>query len=164
MPPISSRSSLDLVFLTETKINSCRWDFFKIKLKFDECFVVESLGRSGGVALLWKMEICVLIQSFCKSHINACIKTQNPNSLASKILKAKYFPKSGFFNAKPKSNASFIWRSLKAARQLLEETLMWKIGNGESVRIWQDKWISKTIYLHFQNPNTSKYIRCTCKG
>lgn len=32
-----------------------------------------------------------------------------------------------------------------AAKQLLNEALIWKIGNGESVKIWKHKWIPKAF-------------------
>lgn len=64
---------------------------------------------------------------------------QNPNSLAAQTMKAEYFPTSDFLSAKLRNNASYIWRSSMVARNLLEEGLLWKIGNGELVRIWQDK-------------------------
>jgi hypothetical protein len=42
-----------LVFLMETKMNNKKIEFLRAKLKFDNMFVVESVGRSGGLAMLW---------------------------------------------------------------------------------------------------------------
>ncbi|XP_041023932.1 uncharacterized mitochondrial protein AtMg00310-like [Juglans microcarpa x Juglans regia] len=66
---------------------------------------------------------------------------QNPNSLAAQVLQLKYFPYSDFFNAKLGSSPSFLWRSLLVVRPLLQEGAIWRIGNGNSVRIWTDKWL-----------------------
>ena len=63
-----------------------------------------------------------------------------PNSLFSRIFKAKYFPWCSFFKAKLGSNPSYIWRSILAARKLLAASIQWKIGNGMSVNIWDDDW------------------------
>jgi exonuclease III len=51
----------DLVFLMETKICNKNMDFLRIKLKFDYIFVVDNVGRSGGLMLLWKKDINVEI-------------------------------------------------------------------------------------------------------
>ncbi len=63
-----------------------------------------------------------------------------PNSLFSRIFKAKYFPQCSFFKAKLGSNPSFIWHSILVARKLLVDGIRWKIGNGMSVNIWDDDW------------------------
>lgn len=42
--------------LIETKANASRLDNVKRMLDFDGCFVVEIVGRKGGLALLWKEE------------------------------------------------------------------------------------------------------------
>lgn len=66
---------------------------------------------------------------------------QRLDSLASKVLKLKYFPTTTLFQEKVGSRPSYIWRSIMATRQLVEERSMWMIGNGENVKIWKDKWI-----------------------
>ena len=63
-----------------------------------------------------------------------------PNSLFSRIFKAKYFPWCSFFKAKLGSNPSYIWQSILVARKLLATSIQWKIGNGMSVNIWDDDW------------------------
>lgn len=44
-----------------------------------------------------------------------------PNSLMSRVLKQKYFPKANLFQAKIPTNASWLWRSWTTARYLLQE-------------------------------------------
>jgi hypothetical protein len=65
---------------------------------------------------------------------------QHPNSLLATVLKGKYFPRDSL-QTKLGANPSFTWRNMLKARPLLEQGLMWRIGNGEQVRIWGDKWI-----------------------
>lgn len=64
-----------------------------------------------------------------------------PNSLVSKVLKAKHFPKHSVFTCKIHSNTSWIWQSIMAARDMVDKGLRRKIGNGKSTNIWVDKWI-----------------------
>ncbi|XP_073133915.1 uncharacterized protein [Henckelia pumila] len=66
---------------------------------------------------------------------------QNPSSLVARVLKARYFRHVDIMNAGVGNNPSFIWRSLIWSRGLLEEGIYWRIGDGSSVNIFQDKWI-----------------------
>ncbi|KAL0408314.1 UNVERIFIED_CONTAM: putative ribonuclease H protein [Sesamum radiatum] len=67
----------------------------------------------------------------------------NPNLLLSKILKARYFPKVDFMQAKKGYNSSYTWRSILEGRQVIEEGIKWRLGDGNSVRVWGDKWIPR---------------------
>lgn len=68
-----------LVFLMETKLNKGKMDAFRRRLKFDNCFTVESVGLSGGTTLLWQIEVDLCIQSFSKWHICAHFQDQRCN-------------------------------------------------------------------------------------
>lgn len=76
--------------------------------------------------------------------------TQNPDSLAARVLKSKYYSRSDYLNSKIGSNASFLWRSFSEAKKVLREGALWRIGNGESVVIGQDIWIpqASTSQIH----------------
>ncbi|KAK5845334.1 hypothetical protein PVK06_001506 [Gossypium arboreum] len=63
--------------------------------------------------------------------------------LFARVMKAKYFPKGDFMSAGVGFYPSYTWRSIWGARQLLEEGMGWQIGNGESVNIWNDSWLSR---------------------
>lgn len=58
----------------ETKYSSRKWDLLKRILKFDGCLVVDLVGRSGGLALLWRLELGVTIPSYSRNHVSARIK------------------------------------------------------------------------------------------
>jgi hypothetical protein len=60
-----------MVFLMETKLQAVRLESIRIKLGFECLFVVDSNGRRGGLALLWKTDFHVSIQNFSLRHINA---------------------------------------------------------------------------------------------
>jgi exonuclease III len=56
-----------LVFLMETKLCNKRAKFIRIKLQFDYMFVVDCVGRSGGLILLWKnSQTNVVIQNYSR--------------------------------------------------------------------------------------------------
>jgi hypothetical protein len=66
---------------------------------------------------------------------------QDPNSMAAQILKVKYFPNCSFLEALLGSKPSFAWKSLCNAKDLLFQCLIWRIGDGKSVKIWGDRWL-----------------------
>ena len=67
--------------------------------------------------------------------------SQNPSSLVHRVLKAMYFPESNFMEAQLGKRPSYTWRSLMAAREVLDRGLRWNIGNGQSVRICANRWL-----------------------
>ncbi|XP_042950087.1 uncharacterized protein LOC122282202 [Carya illinoinensis] len=64
----------EILFLQETKLSSRRLEFCKLRLGFRCCFGVDSVGRSGGLALFWKEDINLRIISYSRIHIHASIK------------------------------------------------------------------------------------------
>ena len=65
----------------------------------------------------------------------------HPESLAAQILKAKYFPRGSFWEAKIGHQPSFLWSSILHGREVLREGSYWRIGDGNQVSIWQDRWL-----------------------
>lgn len=63
-----------LVFLMETKCNKARIEIIKRVINFDNCLVVDSVGRSGGLAMMWKSTIDVQVQSYSQWHISLVAK------------------------------------------------------------------------------------------
>ncbi|GAU26046.1 hypothetical protein TSUD_225070 [Trifolium subterraneum] len=64
---------------------------------------------------------------------------QNPNSLVSKLIKARYFPHSSLFEASLGYNPGFAWRSMWHARQILSLGCRWQIGSGDNIRVMHDQ-------------------------
>lgn len=60
-----------------------------------------------------------------------------------KVLKARYFKKTYFLNAKLGHRPSFIWRSILWGRQMLYQGLRCRIGSREQVKIYNCNWIPK---------------------
>jgi hypothetical protein len=65
----------NLVFLIETKLHQRKIESVRLKLGFPNMFVVECVGKSGGLALLWETDCEVVIQNFTCRHINAIIQS-----------------------------------------------------------------------------------------
>jgi len=67
-----------------------------------------------------------------------------PDSLVAKVFQEKYFASVSFLDSQLGNRPSFTWRSLWQSRELLSEGLLWRVGNGANVRIWDDWWINST--------------------
>jgi hypothetical protein len=63
-----------MVFLIETKLRSKKMERIRQRTNFNNVFVVESVGRSRGLALLWSEGDEVVIQNYSCRHINARVK------------------------------------------------------------------------------------------
>jgi hypothetical protein len=59
-----------------------------------------------------------------------------PDSMVTQIMKAKYFPRSFFLEASLGTKPSFVWRNILNARELLQQGLLWRVGNGKSIKVW----------------------------
>ncbi|KAH1072683.1 hypothetical protein J1N35_025011 [Gossypium stocksii] len=64
-----------------------------------------------------------------------------PKCLLAKVLKARYYPSSDLLLAKIGSYLSFTWRSIYNAWELLVEGLVWRVGSGDRINIWNDYWL-----------------------
>ena len=42
------------------------------------------------------------------------------------------------------NNPSFTWQSIMATQHIVREGIKWRVGNGNSIRIWGDKWLPST--------------------
>ncbi|KAK2652654.1 hypothetical protein Ddye_012510 [Dipteronia dyeriana] len=79
-----------------------------------------------------------------------------PDSLAARTLKGYYFPNCDFLDATKRSTGSFIWNSLLWGRDILEKGLRWRVGNGNSIWVYKDNWVTR--------PNTFKILSSPSLG
>lgn len=70
----------------------------------------------------------------------------NSQSMVAQVLKAKYYPRGELSTANIGYQPSYLWRSLLKSRVLIERGTAWRIGNGERVNCWEDKWIKKATF------------------
>lgn len=61
------------LFLMETKIRKYHMEVVRNQIGFEGLPNIDLVGRSGGLALLWKEANEVEIQNFSRCHINAII-------------------------------------------------------------------------------------------
>lgn len=68
-----------------------------------------------------------------------------PDTLCGQVLKAKYFPEGNVLQAILKDEISYTWRSILKGVELLKDGIIWRVGNGESIKIWEDPWIPQGV-------------------
>lgn len=61
----------NLVFLMENKLKVGRETVLKHNLKFEGCFRVDPIGRSGGMLLSWQQEMRIEINNYSQRNINS---------------------------------------------------------------------------------------------
>lgn len=76
-----------------------------------------------------------------------------PNSLCARVLKAKYFPNGSLIDTTFSSNVSPTWRAIIYGLELLKKGIIWRVGNGQSIRMWRDPWIPRD---HSRRPVTMR--------
>jgi hypothetical protein len=64
-----------------------------------------------------------------------------PEPLCARILKGKYFHNVDFMSAKSRRNSSHVWRAILHGREALSKGLIKRVGDGTSIRIFDDPWI-----------------------
>ena len=62
-----------IVFLSEKKIKKYQMEKEKFKIGLLNGLIVPSVGRSGGLAMLWSRDIKVEVQGYSRSYIDAVV-------------------------------------------------------------------------------------------
>ena len=63
------------------------------------------------------------------------------DSLCYRVFKARFFPIGTILDAKESSLGSYAWKSILSARDIIKKGAVWRIGDGQSVSIREDKWL-----------------------
>ena len=63
----------------ETKLQKNKMENVRLKIGFNNMFVVESIGKSGGLALFWEDDIDIEIQNYSQRHVNTIVHNQQLN-------------------------------------------------------------------------------------
>ena len=66
---------------------------------------------------------------------------QERDSLCGRVLRAKYFPDGNILGGTVKPGISYTWRSILRGVALLKEGLVWRVGDGSKIKVWEDPWL-----------------------
>ena len=67
---------------------------------------------------------------------------QNKNLLLYRVFKPRFFPNGTILEAPQSQTGSYGWKSSLKGRDVLMEGLRWRVGDGESINVWRDSWLS----------------------
>lgn len=63
-----------MIFLSETKLSSSEFGRIKSKLRDFEGLAVDSMGRAGGLALMWRKDVDVVLRTMSVHHIDVVVR------------------------------------------------------------------------------------------
>ncbi|KAM0830575.1 hypothetical protein ACQ4PT_066116 [Festuca glaucescens] len=58
-------------------------------------------------------------------------------------MKAKYYPSCSVLEAESRDGISYAWRSILKGLELLRQGVIKRVGDGTTVKIWNDPWLPK---------------------
>jgi hypothetical protein len=65
------------------------------------------------------------------------------DSLCARLLKSEYYPNGRLEDTIFSSNPSPTWQAIVHGLDLLKKGIVWRIANGQNVRIWPDRGIAR---------------------
>jgi hypothetical protein len=73
--------------------------------------------------------------------------------MVAQIFKKKYFSNGTFLDTPLGKKPSYAWRSIWNAKALLQEGIVWRVGDGRSIAIWGDRWMLTETTHAVQSPS-----------
>ena len=99
---------------------------------------------------LWFKEIEKVNEALLAKQVWHMMK--NPESLCLKVFKARFFPNCSILEANESKAGSYAWKSILSAREVVKNGTVWRIGDGNSVGIREDKWLPDQCYRKVTSP------------
>ena len=76
----------------------------------------------------------------------------NKNSLFYRVFKANFFPNCTIMEAKEGHGGSYAWKGILKGRKVIQRGAKWRVGNGNSIKLWGDKWLPSLTTASLQGP------------
>ena len=80
----------------------------------------------------------------------------NKNSLFYEVFESKFFPNCSIMEAGEKHGGSYAWKSILKGKEVIWQGAKWRVGNGESIKLWGDNWLPSLQNLRLQSPLTTE--------
>lgn len=81
----------------------------------------------------------------------------NLNSLASRILKDKYFKGMKFSEAIDKQGSLYLWKSIIWGRVVIEKGSIWRVGDGLRIKVFKDRRILRPYSFQPTNEGIDEF-------
>lgn len=69
----------------------------------------------------------------------------SPNSLCAQLLRAKYYPNGNILDTVFLGNSLVVWKVIAYGLDQVKQGIIWRVGNGASIRTWRDPWIPRGL-------------------
>ncbi|KAL0014108.1 hypothetical protein SO802_001177 [Lithocarpus litseifolius] len=76
----------------------------------------------------------------------------NKDSLFHRVFKSKFLPDCSFMEALECASGSYAWSSLLKGREVLWRGAHWRVGNGDSIKIWDHPWLPSLEHPRVLSP------------
>ncbi|KAL5537585.1 hypothetical protein UlMin_044677 [Ulmus minor] len=101
--------------------------------------VIQAIPIYAMLSSLMALDLSVFNQAMIGKQVWRLVT--RPFSLAARVLKAKYYPNSSIWEADANDSSSYTWKSILWGRNLVAQGTRWRVGNGESISIYQSRWV-----------------------
>lgn len=146
--------SPDIIFISESKMTSSKCNRWRYQLGFNGQFVVDAEGKSGGLILLWKDTIEVLVSSFSRGHIDCLI-----------CWEGRQWRFTGFYGHPDRNLRKWSWKLLNRLHQdLSKQSTPWLVGGDFNEILFQaDKIGGKPRESQAMEEFAEALMRCGLK-
>lgn len=76
---------------------------------------------------------------------------EEENSLAGRVLKGRYFPRSQMEESNIDYCPGYASRSIMSVKDLIQKGSRWRIGNGKKVKVYENRWIPTSLGFRFRS-------------
>ena len=76
----------------------------------------------------------------------------NLDSLCYKFFKVRFFPNCSILEANDLKVGFYAWKSILSAREEVKKWVVWRIGDGDTMSIREDKWLLDPCYRSIISP------------
>ena len=118
-------------------------------VKWDDMCDLKVEGRMGFKELSFFNEALLGKQTWRLLH--------NKNSLFYRVFKSRFFPNCTIMEAKEGHCGSYAWKSILKGRGVIQRGAKWRMGDGESIKIYGDNWLPTASLSSVHGPLPSKF-------
>jgi hypothetical protein len=61
------------------------------------------------------------------------------------VLRAKYYPDGELLKSEEKLDTSYSWRSIVRGLKAIKQGMIWRVGDGTMINIWEDPWLPRGV-------------------
>jgi hypothetical protein len=99
----------------------------------------------------WALGISLLLIRLClPNNVGGSYSNQTPSWPGSSKLNIS--PTLLLWSLSLGSRPSFAWRSIFSAKDLLQQGLIWRVGNGQNIQVWGGRWLPVPVSYSVQSP------------